>query len=73
MITIRSMTIKDYESVIELMRNTPGISLRDADSHESTARYLDRNPDMSFVAEAEGLCAAVSCVGMTAAGVIYNI
>ncbi|RMQ42352.1 MULTISPECIES: GNAT family N-acetyltransferase [Pseudomonas syringae group genomosp. 2] len=62
MITIRSMTIKDYESVIELMRNTPGISLRDADSRESTARYLDRNPGTSFVAEAEGaVCGCVMC------------
>ncbi|KPX47993.1 Acetyltransferase, partial [Pseudomonas ficuserectae] len=60
--TIRSMTIKDYESVIELMRNTPGISLRDADSRESTARYLDRNPGTSFVAEAEGaVCGCVMC------------
>ncbi|GKQ45506.1 GNAT family N-acetyltransferase [Pseudomonas syringae] len=60
MITIRSMTIDDYDAVIELMRSTPGISIRDADSRESTVRYLARNPDMSFVAEAEGaLCGCV--------------
>lgn len=57
MITIRSMTLDDYDTVIELMRRTPGISLRDADSREATARYLERNPGMSFVAEADGaLC-----------------
>ncbi|MCL6306517.1 GNAT family N-acetyltransferase [Pseudomonas sp. SZ57] len=62
MITIRSMTLDDYDAVIELMRTTPGISLRDADSREATARYLERNPGMSFVAEADGaLCGCVMC------------
>ncbi|KPW87590.1 GNAT family N-acetyltransferase [Pseudomonas syringae pv. coryli] len=62
MITIRSMTLDDYDTVIELMRSTPGISLRDADSREATARYLERNPGMSFVAEADGaLCGCVMC------------
>lgn len=62
MITIRAMTMDDYDAVIDLMSKTPGISLRDADSRESTARYLQRNPDMSFVAQVDGeLCACVMC------------
>ncbi|NAO52419.1 GNAT family N-acetyltransferase [Pseudomonas syringae] len=62
MSTIRSMTLDDYDAVIELMRSTPGISLRDADSREATARYLERNPGMSFVAELGGtLCGCVMC------------
>ncbi len=48
------MTIADYDSVIELMRQTPGISLRDADSRLATARYLERNPGLSQVAESGG-------------------
>ncbi|WP_237701367.1 GNAT family N-acetyltransferase [Hylemonella gracilis] len=48
------MTISDYESVIQLMKDTPGVSLRDADSREATARYLERNPGISFVAEHGG-------------------
>jgi ribosomal protein S18 acetylase RimI-like enzyme len=51
MYAIRPMTISDYDAVIELMSATPGVSLRDADSRESTGRYLDRNPGLSFVAE----------------------
>jgi ribosomal protein S18 acetylase RimI-like enzyme len=51
MFTIRVMTMADYDAVIDLMSKTPGISLRDADSREATARYLQRNPQMSFVAE----------------------
>ena len=62
MATIREMTIADYDAVLRLMQNTPGISLRDADSCEATERYLARNPELSFVAEAEGrLIACVMC------------
>ncbi len=57
MINVRVMTVEDYDTVIMLMSNTPGISLRDADSRESTTRYLQRNPGLSFVAEdSSGLC-----------------
>jgi N-acetylglutamate synthase len=57
---IREMTIADYDNVIELIRNSPGATFRDADSREGTARYLERNPGLSFVAEEEG--ALVGCV-----------
>jgi len=64
MIKIRVMTLDDYEAVIALMSNTPGISLRDADSREATARYLQRNPGLSFVAqvEAEGETGLCGCI-----------
>ena len=51
--TIRPMSIADYDAVIELMQQTPGISFREADSRESTARYLERNPGLSFVCETD--------------------
>jgi ribosomal protein S18 acetylase RimI-like enzyme len=54
MSTIRTMNIADYDAVIDLMKQTPGVSFRDADSRASTARYLERNPGLSFVAETEG-------------------
>lgn len=47
---IREMTIEDYEDVIVMFRETPGITVRDADSQEATAAYLNRNPGLSFVA-----------------------
>jgi N-acetylglutamate synthase len=52
--------MNDYDAVIELMKATPGVSFRDADSRESTAKYLQRNPGLSFVAEVDG--ALVGCV-----------
>lgn len=62
MISIRTMTIADYQVVMHLMQNTPGVSLRDADSREATARYLERNPGLSFIAE-DGpvICGCVMC------------
>jgi ribosomal protein S18 acetylase RimI-like enzyme len=48
------MTIGDFDRVIALMRQTPGITLRDVDSREAVGRYLDRNPGFSFVAEVAG-------------------
>jgi ribosomal protein S18 acetylase RimI-like enzyme len=50
---IRSMTMHDYDAVIALMKQTPGVSLRDADTREATSRYLERNPGLSFVAQVD--------------------
>ncbi|NEQ50769.1 MAG: GNAT family N-acetyltransferase [Leptolyngbya sp. SIO3F4] len=50
MVQITEMTIKHYDAVSELMRNTPGITFRTADSKEATMSYLERNPGLSFVA-----------------------
>jgi N-acetylglutamate synthase len=49
MTDIRQMTIGDYEGVIWLLRETPGVVIRDADSKEAVERYLERNPGLSFV------------------------
>jgi ribosomal protein S18 acetylase RimI-like enzyme len=62
MFTLRVMTLDDYEAVIDLMKRTPGVTVRDADSRESTARYLERNPGLSFVAETErAIAGCVMC------------
>jgi ribosomal protein S18 acetylase RimI-like enzyme len=47
---IRPMTIEDYDAVIGLLTATSGVCIRTADSREATARYLERNPGLSFVA-----------------------
>jgi len=54
MFIIRPMTLADYDAFIDLMKKTPGVSIRDADSLDATARYLKRNPGLSFVAVVEG-------------------
>ena len=51
MLTIRLMTIEDYDGVYTLWRNTPGMGLNTTDdSREGIERYLRRNPTTSFVA-----------------------
>ena len=60
MALIRGMTMADYDRVIALLQTTPGVTFRDADSPQATARYLERNPGLSFVAERDG--AIVGCI-----------
>ncbi len=50
MIALREMTIADHETVIRLLRETQGVTVRHADSLDATRRYLERNPGLSVVA-----------------------
>lgn len=54
------MNINDHNSVIELFNNTPGVTVREADSLENTRVYLERNPNLSFVKIIDGK--VVGCV-----------
>jgi len=47
---IRNLTMDDYGALIQLLTETPGVTLREADSKPATANYLERNPSLSFVA-----------------------
>jgi ribosomal protein S18 acetylase RimI-like enzyme len=49
----RNMQITDYNDVMQLWRSCEGLNLRDADSPRGIARYLERNPGLSFVAQHE--------------------
>lgn len=48
------MTMADYDAVLALMRASPGVAVRAADSPAAIARYLARNPGLSLVAERDG-------------------
>lgn len=55
MITIRVMTIEDYDGVYNVRLNTPGMGINSTDdSKEGIGKYLRRNPATSFVAEDGG-------------------
>lgn len=61
---VRRMTLRDYDAVAALWRSTPGIGLDDdSDSRPGIARYLRRNPGLSFVA-----CRARTIVGAVLSG-----
>ena len=60
---IKPMAASDYDAVAALWRNSEGIGLDDdCDSHDGVRRYLERNPNLSFVAcDGEKIIGAVLC------------
>ena len=62
--TIRTMTVSDYENVYSLWLNTPNMGLNNLDdSKEGIAKYLERNPNTCFVAEKDGVIIGVVLSG----------
>lgn len=62
--SIRSMTMDDYEKVYELWSSCAGMGLNTLDdSKAGIERFLQRNPDTCFVAEADGVVVGVILVG----------
>jgi len=50
--TIRNMTIDDYDAVLQIWKGTDGIGLRALDdSRDGIEKFLRRNPSTCFVAE----------------------
>ena len=73
-IVIREMVIQDYDEVLAFWQTSEGVGLSDADSEESIARYLDRNPGLSFVArDGERLVGAVLCGHDGRRGYIHHL
>ncbi|MEO1591060.1 MAG: GNAT family N-acetyltransferase [Cyanobacteria bacterium J06632_22] len=58
------MTLADHGAMVKLLAQTPGVTLREADSYGRTQAYLDRNPGLSFLARTE----AGEVVGMVMCG-----
>lgn len=71
---VRVMTIGDYEEVLRLWRDTPGMGLRSLDdSREGIEAFLRRNPATSFVAlEEDRLVGAILCGHDGRRGYIYH-
>jgi ribosomal protein S18 acetylase RimI-like enzyme len=51
---LREMNFDDYPAFIDLLSRTAGVTVRAADRPEAIRRYLERNPGLSFIAEADG-------------------
>jgi len=73
--TVRAMTINDYEQACALWLNTPGVGLNSLDdSKEGISKYLTRNPNTCFVAEKDGNIIGVIISGHDGRrGYIYHI
>ena len=51
---MRAATAADHAALFALWRSVPGIQLRAEDEYEPFCRYLERNPGLSLLVEAEG-------------------
>ena len=73
--TIRPMTLDDYDRVWALWMSCRNMGFNDLDdSREGIGRFLKRNPDTCFVAEADGDLAGVILAGHDGRrGYIYHM
>ena len=61
-LTVRQMTVDEYDSVRALWGAADGVDLAVGDAPADIARFLDRNPGLSFIALAgENLIGAALC------------
>lgn len=76
MISIRPMTIDDYEKVYALWKSIHGFGIRSLDdSREGTQAFLKRNPTTSMVAETENgeVVGAILCGHDGRTGTFYHV
>ena len=73
--TLRVMRIEDYKAVYALWETIHGIGLRSLDdSEEGVARFLERNPTTSVVAESDGkIVGAILCGHDGRRGCLYHV
>lgn len=70
----RELCANDYEQMISLWRNTPGVGLSDADSSENMNRFLARNKGLCFAAVADGKLIGTALCGQDGRrGYIYHL
>jgi ribosomal protein S18 acetylase RimI-like enzyme len=68
------MVMHDYDQMIALWTNMPGIGLSDADSEENITRFLERNAGLSLVCETDGrIVGTVLCGHDGRRGYIYHL
>lgn len=74
-ITVRAMTIEDYQGVYELWMSIRGFAIRSIDdSKEGVERFLSRNPGTSVVAEADGkIVGSILCGHDGRRGCLYHV
>lgn len=62
-VEIEQMCVADYDEAVALWAGTAGVVLRNADSREGIARFLARNPGLSFVARVDDRLAGTALCG----------
>ncbi|KAA3664690.1 MAG: GNAT family N-acetyltransferase [Chloroflexi bacterium] len=73
-VMIRPFTLNDHANAIALWRQSEGVGLSSADEKPAIAKYLARNPGMSFVAFYENqLVGAILCGHDGRRGYIHHL
>jgi ribosomal protein S18 acetylase RimI-like enzyme len=73
-VTTREFVLDDYDGAIALWQRMEGIEICEGDSREEIAEYLERNPGLSQVAEADGqIVGAALCGHDGRRGWIYHL
>lgn len=72
---VRNMTLEDYDAVYALWLATPGMGLNDVDdTRTGIGKFLRRNPNTCFVAEAAGdVVGVILCGHDGRRGFIYHL
>ena len=73
--TVRTMTIEDYQGVYDLWMTIKGFAIRSIDdSKEGVARFIRRNPTTSVVAVEDGkIVGAILCGHDGRRGCLYHV
>jgi len=73
-VTTREFVMADYDAGIALWSGVEGVEICEGDSREEMAAYLERNPGLSRVAEADGkIVGAALCGHDGRRGWIYHL
>jgi GNAT superfamily N-acetyltransferase len=73
-IAFRPLALLDYEQVVTLWRRCDGIEVAEGDDRESFARYLGRNPGLSYAAVSGGaIVGAALCGHDGRRGLVYHL
>ena len=62
-IDIIPFIFKNYDEVLSLWQRCDGIGLSDADSRQHIRKYLERNPELSFIAKGQGRIVGAALCG----------
>src|SRR3954469_8128749 len=73
-VTTREFVMADYDAAIALWSGVEGVEICEGDAPEEMAAYLERNPGLSRVAEADGqIVGAALCGHDGRRGWIYHL
>jgi ribosomal protein S18 acetylase RimI-like enzyme len=74
MVTTREFVMADYDQIFALWEKTEGLEICEGDSRGEISEYLNRNPGLSRVAEADGkIVGAALCGHDGRRGWIYHL